>query len=300
MIVKTDITLAAIVSAWKHGPCSAIALHDMIELFAPNLVFGLEYLNTIERIASLYHSSQKGPLVVEERERRALLGALSGLKKVCHSIGLDATVVRIDECVRRFSDTRDIYECVQQTVCTEVDAIKRLLIIEIGEICFVVVPKNKTGFCNSKSPFGAGVFRAFPSARREIKDASNCLAVGLDTASVFHLMRVMELGMRAAARHLRIIKVKKHVPITFGTWEEIIVALGKKLETLSGTTRGHKRQAKLDFYNGLLLELRSVKDFWRNKVMHTRDEYDEHQAMSAYLHTRAFMQRLALGVSENN
>lgn len=168
-----------------------------------------------------------------------------------------------------------------------------------------IVQPPLTKFFEEKTLFGKKVNRNFPSSRADIKDAGNCLAVDLNTAAVFHLMRVMEFGLRALSVHLGIKKFKKKptskpIPIDLGTWEEIIVALNEKLAALRTKARSKKREVELDFYNELLGELRSVKDLMRNKVMHARVIYDHHQAKSAFDHVKAFMQRLATRVSETN
>jgi hypothetical protein len=146
--------------------------------------------------------------------------------------------------------------------------------------------------------FGKAVNKAFPSAESDIKAAGNCLSADLNTAAVFHLMRAMEVGLRAFARHLKVWKVKKHVPLEFGTWGEIITALTAKIDALSRVTRGRKRRETLDFHEGALIELRAVKDLWRDKVMHAQGDYDKHQALTALNHVRGFMQRLAAKLSE--
>ena len=46
------------------------------------------------------------------------------------------------------------------------------------------------------------VFNAFPSANNDILEASNCLALERGTATVMHLMRVAEVGLKALASAL--------------------------------------------------------------------------------------------------
>lgn len=49
--------------------------------------------------------------------------------------------------------------------------------------------------------FGPAVAHSFPSAEFDIQEAAKCLAFDRATASVMHLMRVMELGLRVLAKH---------------------------------------------------------------------------------------------------
>ena len=77
---------------------------------------------------------------------------------------------------------------------------------------------------------------------------------------------------------------------------EVISALERKAAATYPKTKKGLRDA--DFYKGLFIEFRAFKDFFRNKVSHTRVDYDEHAALSAFNHVRAFIQRLAERVRE--
>ncbi len=284
--------LAAIVTAWKDSPCSLVTLRDMIEFLAARLVCELDTLHLLAGFASVqWRSKGDGPITAEMRQDA--LESLRDIGKICKDIGLERVLGRISETVGRLSSKDDWADCSCRTICTEIDAVQNLLRIELGEVGCLVVPKNKVDFYLQKFLLGPDVACAFPLAQRDIFDAGNCLALNLNTAAVFHLMRVLEFGLRALAGHLKVKTVKKRVPVAYGTWEEIIRAISLRIEALSKTTKGPKRQKELDFYNGLLIELRAVKDYWRNAVMHARDSYDQHQAMSVFTHVKTFMQRLA-------
>ena len=53
-----------------------------------------------------------------------------------------------------------------------------------------------------KKPYGSGVFEAFPDMRDDLEEACICLALGRSTATIFHLMRAMELGVAEIAQQL--------------------------------------------------------------------------------------------------
>src|SRR3989337_1503269 len=75
-----------------------------------------------------------------------------------------------------------------------VDALERMK--------YLFIDPTLTEYVDNDSLFGGPVAMAFPSANSDLKSAGNCLAVGCDTAAVFHLMRVAELGLRAFCGHL--------------------------------------------------------------------------------------------------
>ena len=48
--------------------------------------------------------------------------------------------------------------------------------------------------------YGPGVVESFSSAVGDMEEAVKCYSRGCSTASVFHLMRVMETGVRALGK----------------------------------------------------------------------------------------------------
>jgi hypothetical protein len=68
---------------------------------------------------------------------------------------------------------------------------------ELSQIKFAFIPTAKDKFFDRDDLFGKSFHdSAAPEMNSEIKAAGNCLAADLNTAAVFHLMRVAELGMR--------------------------------------------------------------------------------------------------------
>lgn len=66
--------------------------------------------------------------------------------------------------------------------------------------------------------FGEKVSLNFPSALEDIKEVGNCYATDRNTACVFHCMRVVEYGLRALAKRLRV-KLPKNLHIDLAEWE---------------------------------------------------------------------------------
>src|SRR5262249_36883249 len=89
--------------------------------------------------------------------------------------------------------------------------LRRRVIEDLEDKVFFCIPydrvdrffeRSKNGDLEQKtsySLFGEQSCNAFPSSIRDIEEAAKCLVVGRSTASVFHLMRVMEIGLRSLA-----------------------------------------------------------------------------------------------------
>jgi hypothetical protein len=131
----------------------------------------------------------------------------------------------------------------------------------------------------------------------EIKAAGNCIASDLNTAAVFHLMRVVEFGLRALAAHLAI-KINEE-DIQYEQWQAILVEVKNAAEkaTQSPGLSKQERAELREFYSGVLGEFNGFKDAWRNSVMHTRGVYNADTAMGLFVQVRDFMRRLAKKVS---
>jgi hypothetical protein len=163
---------------------------------------------------------------------------------------------------------------------------------------FLRIQKEYSRYLDNPDLFGETVRNRFPSATEDIQAAGNCLATGCYTATVFHLMRVAERGLRALARDRRV-----KIPtgeILLATWEQIIRELEKAEQTIQGFPKTLAREAQFEFYHGAMLELRRFKNLFRNRFAHTRDHCDIHQAHSAFDHVGSFMKLLASRISETH
>jgi hypothetical protein len=178
----------------------------------------------------------------------------------------------------------------------ELCSLRQAIISELEERKFVFIPLAKVEFFEKAALFGKRINYRFPSAKLDIKAAGNCLALDLPTAAIFHLMRVVEIGLRALARQLKV-KIK-NTPLEYAEWNRIITEIEKKIEVMRQMPRGPKKETELVFYRDLVGAFNAFKDVWRNNVMHTRGTYNEHEALGVFERVRGFMQRLANKVSE--
>jgi hypothetical protein len=165
---------------------------------------------------------------------------------------------------------------------------------------FVHLSKRTSEYFENGELFSPNVAQRFPSAVRDITDAGNCIALELSTAAVFHLMRVVECGMRSFAVHLGLLKVvvdrktRKEIPLEYSDWERILNQLPEKVEQkVESLARGQAKQKAQEFYYPALKEISGFKEAWRNHVMHARAEYNTQDAIAVLSHVNRFMKDLA-------
>lgn len=135
--------------------------------------------------------------------------------------------------------------------------------------------------------FGLEVTNSFPSATEDIRNAGTCFAVEQWDASVFHLMRVLERGLRALAN-------KFNIPFQNTTWHTVIEQIEAKVRRMD-SSYGADWKEQQKFCAEAASQFMFLKDAWRNHIMHLGDVYDEGKALSVLTHVRMVMRALAQG-----
>jgi hypothetical protein len=133
----------------------------------------------------------------------------------------------------------------------------------------------------------------FPDAVYDIQEAANCKALSRPTACVFHLMRVLEVGLNALATDVGIPWPSRN------DWQDVINAIEgkvKEIEKGSGTLPTNWRE-KRQFYADSATQFTHFKDGWRNYAMHFHAIYDEAKADIIYRSVQDFMRVLATRLS---
>lgn len=166
---------------------------------------------------------------------------------------------------------------------------------ELNSRLFFAMEPGNAGLYAGKDLFGPEVAARFPSASDDIREAGKCLAFDRGTASVFHLMRVMERALYALGASLNDPALQ---PITTKNWDDILSRcrgqLKKDLKDREPEWRAHP-----EFYADCTDRLIAVKEAWRNPTMHIRpDGYSVEQAEEVFARVRSFMQRVATRLSE--
>jgi hypothetical protein len=270
----------------------------MIQFFLGD--FGRRWME-IKDTAKEYEKAAYGP----NGSKQLIPGDFHHLRKIEADFNFICQHLRLDHAskqVYQFSHDLAHRLSTPLTVSTAMENLLLTICKEAGEKLLVHIPSeraiyfNKDGEEGRENLFGDDVFKNFESARPEIRDAGNCLAADLNTAAIFHLMRVVELGLRALAKKLKV-KIGK-TPVEYSTWETIIAEMERQIAKFKQLSKGKKKSETLEFYHGLIGEFNAFKDVWRNNIMHTRRSYNRHEAMVVFERVRSFMQRLASKVSE--
>jgi hypothetical protein len=159
---------------------------------------------------------------------------------------------------------------------------------------FCVEPKFEAYFDVDLLSFGPNFRTQFSTAIFEVDEAGKCHALGRSTATVFHLMRALEIAIRAVARSLGIPDPVKDAE---RNWGRILEKIKKELERRQSAAAW--RSGDKEFFAEAYASLDAVRVAWRNPTMHVENKYTEDEAEHIFVTVRGFTKKLASRMDEN-
>jgi hypothetical protein len=139
----------------------------------------------------------------------------------------------------------------------------------------------------------AGKFKA--DGAFELDEAAKCLALGRPTAATFHLMRIMEVGIRALARSLQIPDPIKPAE---RNWGIVLKAIWSGIEA-KWPTDASRISGDGSLFEDLHASLDAVKNPWRNATMHVEKKYTGDEAVHIFHAVSGFMKKLSSRMDED-
>jgi len=291
-----------ILQPWEESPYRLISWLEMLEFSARKFFWvghALEQVRADCLIASMVVVD--GDAVVDMSRRlddKAKEKALKNLKAAEEEftrLGLRISAETVREAINELSS--ESFGHNFQWLGDQVRAIQKLADKEMHGKAFFYVPAERAKYfptVKNPHPFGEKVNDAFPSASYDSAEAGMCLALARGTACVFHLMRVLEIGLTVLGKEFG-------VSLEHTNWAPAIEQIESKIrdmhrelpwKTLPDCKKQQEDYAQAASHFGIL------KDAWRNYTMHVRGAYTEEQAERMFDNVKAFMQRLAEKLSE--
>ncbi len=177
------------------------------------------------------------------------------------------------------------------------DEISNTLRRELSSAKLLSLEAKEQSYFSPMAPlFGEDFQTKFTSGGAfELDEAAKCLAVGRPTASIFHLMRLMEIGVRAVARCLDIPDPIQPADRSWGAvLQRVRDGIDAKWSTVAACLVGDG-----EIFDSLYASLDAVKNPWRNATMHPANKYTHDEAEHVFAAVRGFMMRLASRCDEN-
>lgn len=136
---------------------------------------------------------------------------------------------------------------------------------------------------------GEETAKRFPNVWFDCEEAAKCLLVQRPTAAVFHAMRMLEVGIKAFAKRLRIEDPTKPSQRNWG------IILGKIRTKIDSEYPASHRIAGSEgaFFDRIYATLDAVKNPWRNETMHVQGVYQDGEARHILSCAAALLQIMA-------
>jgi hypothetical protein len=286
-------------SRWEYfSPIKPLDLLTMLNLAAPEwnkVLLALTNLQDPE-----YHCTAKAFTTGDNRQ---LLDTLEMIFKYCDLLEMTHTKGYAKEIIFKVSlyssglkyaapDFQNPYPASE--FARDIEILAKRFEDELELRIFYALSSTRMPYYGKSELFGELVAEKFPNASLDIEEAGNCYALDRLTACVFHLMRVVERGLRALAKAMNIVMTNEN-------WGRILDAIEAEIarrEKLSVKDYPTKVE-DLQFYSEAAKEFRYFKNAWRNHVMHQNYvilEYEE--VLKVMDHVRDFMQHISKRLSE--
>ena len=197
------------------------------------------------------------------------------IKDRCIDIGLNVSAKCVADMIDMIKNGTTIGHAMDQ-----LGILEKTIKYEMEDKLLMYVPLERAGLYDSKEMFGTDVNAKFPAIQFDLVEAGNCYASGRGTAVVFHLMRIMEVGVQEFGKKLGVTLVNEK------NWQNILDEINKAIKGLpKSPATVEMSQASANLY--------AVKLAWRNEVMHPKDTYTLEEADNLIRQVRLFMQQLA-------
>lgn len=237
----------------------------------------------------------------------SMIQDLAKLRALCSEQGFAQSVGKILLAEQHLSEKPMTGSLTVDAVSTELRVVRESVWFDLYSHKFLMVHPRFEDMVDQNALMGEAVGNAFPSAAPDIREAGNCLAADCATASVFHIMRAVEWGLRALcasfglkkAKSVKKSGLKKYTPISHVDWETMLNQLQPLVDAKANKIkRGSEKQSFQEYYYPILQDIRAIRDAWRNHVMHTRADYNVDDAYAIFGHVKRLLIRLSEKISE--
>jgi hypothetical protein len=272
-------------------PSGHLSLLDMINFSLRSFLNILDLLDS-ERGASRPGARVVPPVMIEEAQKSQVINNIALISELVERLNLIRARDRIVHLGHIFGRPMLRYD----ELLRQLDVVRAILDDVKFEYFYHYSPRRAELYLSREKEWELPL-RKFGSIKSEVDAAIDCFALEYYTASVFHLMRIAEYGLRALARE-RGVTFPRH-PLEWADWQNILEQTEMRArDATKGMPRGPKKDAMQAFYNGAVGQLHGFKDTYRNVVMHVRRSYDELDALRAINQVRDFMNGLSVKIGE--
>jgi hypothetical protein len=272
---------------WIQGPFALIDWWRMQKFSADNFYhIGAVMAEEKYLLEKRFGVLEDGSLAPQRIE--LFRNAMKAAQIECNKVGLNLSAKSARRSIAKLDQAIPTTDSLEKAV----EELDNRIADEMQEHLFMYVPPDRAP--RYQQVDGFAIDEKFPSSQFDVIEAGNCFASGRYTACVFHLMRVLEIGLMCFA------KLFPSVPTDKENWHQIIEKIESEIRAFPKTpSKPPNWKDKLEEYSRIANSFMFFKDAWRNYTAHARGKYTEDEADAVYRNVRAFMQRLStIGIAE--
>lgn len=201
-------------------------------------------------------------------------------------IGMRSTIRQVENIRDYFSG--DLHGKKSNEVALMIRELQVRIHEDLEERIMFVIPGDKAPFVDAAWLENGAIATSFPTtALPEMRAAARCYAYGEDTACMFHLMRVVDFGLRRVAESIMGVD---YSPVN---WNAVGSAIQTKMEQKYQKKPAEWKKAE-PFYAGILMDIQAISRGHRNAVIHDLEKnYAERDSRYMLTVVQAFMEHLA-------
>lgn len=270
---------------WVSSPYSLVTWWDM-EKFSAEAFY--EIGKFLGKMAEVFDN---GPILADDplsevNRKDWLQEEIGWIVEQCEELDLHVSA----KCAEDFLTRIGLEDTTIGNVRNLCEQLGNTIRFEMQTVHFFHLPSRQAAFYRQDDLFGADVSAKFPDVQYDIIEAGNCYAFGRSTACVFHLMRVMERGVQTLGGMVNIQFAETK------DWGDILRLFKLEIEKQTIDRPLHGKDHEVVQWNQLHAYLTTVKNGWRNRVMHPHDKYTLDEAEDLIGHVKSFMKTLAKSV----
>jgi len=280
--VESPISQKPVRAPWMENPRALVSWWEM-EQFSARRVYALGKL--LERVRAEHVNLRKPgdpDFAGSAADCRLSNERVNGFCEFMLAIKEDTFKLGLKMVTRFVEDMyKNAHLLTNRQVSDNIAHLDKMLRWEMEEHLFFFIPAAEADYYDKPELLGADVLAKFPDLRYDIVEVGNCYATSRSTAVVFHLMRIMEVGVQEFGRKVGVSLVHEK------NWQNILDEINKAVKALpkGGPQAVEMAQVAANLY--------SVKVAWRNEVMHPNDTYGQDEAKILIGLVKVFMGQLA-------
>ncbi|MGD1106619.1 MAG: hypothetical protein ABR865_06205 [Terracidiphilus sp.] len=271
---------------WENWPYPLVSWWDM-EKFSTGPLYAIaKMFGQMQIMFAQYQkdaSKNKGVTFLPAGVKHILRKNLRQIRMYCVKLDLKVAIACIDDALLDLKSELFLPERLDR-IYTDLDnSIRR----DMQAVLFFHVPFNLREFYKPKALFGPMVADRFPCAAYDIEEAGTCYTFGRSTACVFHLMRVMETGVRRFGQIMGVSFPEDK------EWGKILKIASGKIEQEKDARPLHGRDPEIVVWYGIHQHLTAVCIGCRNQFMHPKATCTMEEAKDLISLVGSFMRALA-------